>query len=83
MASPLKTGKQSVDLAAPGARVSKIRREPPPKGLKEIPVRDRDEMDRWMVGVGVIVFALAIMVVLIGLSSMIGWSPADYRVRLG
>ena len=82
MASPLKTGKQSVSLDAKGPRVSRIRRDPPPV-LKEIPVKDRDEVDRWAVGVGVIVFALAIMVVLIGFSSMIGWSPSDYRVRLG
>lgn len=83
MASPLKTGKQSIDLASKDPRVSRIRRDPPPPAPKELRVRDPDEVDQRVVVVGVIAFALAIMVVLIGLSSMIGWSPSDYRVRLG
>ncbi len=58
MASPLQTGKQSVNLAASGARVSKIRRDPPPV-VKTIVVRERDERDARIVVIGVVTFALA------------------------
>lgn len=80
MASPLKTGKQSVDLAAP-VRGSRIRRDPKPV-LKEIPVRDPEEREAWTVVLGVITFALALVVIIIGFSSVGGWSPSEYTVHL-
>ena len=80
MASPLKTGKQSVDLAAGGVRVSKIRRDPPP-AVKEIVVRDPDERDTRMVIIGVVVFALSLFVIAIGFSSVTGWSPRHYTLH--
>ena len=79
MARPLQTGKQSVNLASGEVRVSKIRRDPAPK-LKEIVIRDRDERDRRMVMIGIAGFTLALMVILIGVSSWIGWSPRQYTV---
>jgi hypothetical protein len=79
MARPLPSGKQSVNLAEPGVRVSKIRRDPPPK-LKEIVVRDRDEQDRRMVVIGVATFTLALLVILLAIASYTGWSPRQYTV---
>jgi len=79
MASPLKSGKQAVDLAGSGARVSRIRRDPPPK-LKEIPVRDPDEIDRQTVILGVLAFTLALMLIMFGFASYNGWSPRQYTV---
>ncbi len=81
MAKPLNMRKQTVDLAAPGARVSRIRREPPP-AVKEIPIRDRDERERWVVIVGVVVFACAIVGVLVGVATAAGWSPAQVSLHL-
>ena len=81
MASPLTTGKKTVDLASNGPRVSKIRRDPPPK-LKEIEVRDPEERDRSDVVVGVIVFALALFVIVLAVGSYSGWSPSQYTVQL-
>ena len=81
MASPLQTGKQAVDLAGQGVRVSKIRRDPPAK-VKEIPPPDRDERDARTVLIGVIAFGLALAVITIGLSSALGWSPRQYTAHL-
>jgi hypothetical protein len=81
MASPLKTGKQAVDLAASDARVSRIRRDPPP-AVKELVVRDPNERDTRMVVIGVVAFALALFVILIGFSSAYGWSPTQYTIHI-
>ena len=80
MARPLQTRKQTVDLAAPGVRVSRIRREPPAK-VKEVPIRDREERDRLVVIAGVVVFACALVAVLVGVASAWGWSPAQYSLH--
>ena len=81
MASPLKTGKQSVDLASAGPRVSKIRRDPPPV-VKQLEVRDPKELERRDVVIGVLVFALAIFVIILAAGSYWGWSPRHYTVQL-
>jgi fatty acid desaturase len=81
MTRPLSSAKQTVDLASTGPRVSKIRRDPPPK-LKEIEIRDPKERDRSDVIVGVIVFALALFVIVLAAASYAGWSPAQYTVEL-
>lgn len=81
MASPLKTGKKSVNLASQGPRVSKIRRDPPP-AVKELVVRDPEERDQWEVIVGVLTFALAIFVIIFAFASYSGWSPTQYTVRI-
>jgi len=80
MASPLKTGKQSVNLAASGARVSKIRRDPPP-AKKEIAVRDPDEVDRRDVVIGVLTFALALFVIILAIGNSYGWTPQNYTLE--
>ena len=81
MARPLQTGKQSVNLAAGGVRVSKIRRDPPP-AVKEKLVVAPDERDRQDVVVGVLAFALAIFVILLAFASYSGWTPRQYTVQL-
>ena len=81
MAKPLKTGKQSVDLASREARPSKIRRDPPPK-VKELVIRDPRELERRDVVIGVLVFALAIFVIILAAGSYWGWSPRDYTIHV-
>jgi len=81
MARPLQTGKQSVNLAAPVVRPSRIRRDPP-LAVKEIAVRDPDERDTWNVVIGVVTFALALFVIAIGFSSVTGWSPRQYTIHI-
>ena len=81
MARPLASGKQSVNLAPPGVRVSKIRRDPPPK-VKEVVVRDPEEHDRRNAVIGILVFTLALAVILIGFSSVSGWSPSEYTIYI-
>lgn len=81
MAQPLNTGKQSVDLASRGPRVSKIRRDPPPVAKKTV-VPDREQVDRRAAAVGILVFALAILVIVVGIGSYNGWSPSDQVLRV-
>ena len=82
MASPLKPGKQAVNLAAQGApRVSRIRRDPPPK-VKEITAGDIEERDTRLVVIGVAAFALAIVAIIIGLASYGGWTPSQHKIHV-
>ena len=80
MASPLPTGKKAVNLAGTGPRVSRIRRDPPPV-VKAVPVRDIEGHDRRNAIIGVVTFALALFVILVGFSSVSGWSPREYTLR--
>ena len=81
MARPLSTGKQSVNLATPEVRLSKIRRDPPPK-LKEIVIRDRDEHNRRMAAIGIAAFTLALMIIILGIAAYTGHSPREYVLQL-
>jgi len=81
MARPLQSGKQSVNLASPGASGSRIRRDPPP-AVKQKVVLDPDERDQWVVVVGVLSFALAIFVIVLAFSNYAGWSPRDYTLEM-
>ena len=82
MASPLQNRKASVNLAAKGAPGSRIRRDPPPIAKKTV-VPDRDEIDRRAVAIGIITFALAILVIVFAFGGWAGWSPSQYTVKLG
>jgi len=78
MASP---SKKSVDLAAPVARVSRIRRDPPPKA-KEVTLAEIKERDARDIVIGVIAIALAVFVVLIGFTNVAGWSPSQVTIHI-
>ena len=80
MARPIASGKQSVDLAGAAPRVSRIRRDPPPKVVEK--TVDPDVVDRRDVIIGVLAFALAICVVIIAFGNWSGWSPREYTVEL-
>ena len=80
MASPLKPGKQPVALAADGVRVSRIRRDPPP--VKKTVVPHREELDRRTVPIGILTFALAIVVVILAFGSWAGWSPSHHPIHI-
>ena len=82
MASPLKTGKQSVNLAGPAVRGSRIRRDPPPPKMKELTISERNERDIRMAVIGIVAFALALFVIAMGVSSVAGWSPSQYTVQV-
>ena len=81
MASPLKSGKQSVKLTSPHAPGSRIRREPPPPVKEEVFV-DPEERDRRDVILGVTIFALALFAIIFAFGSYAGWSPSQYTVEL-
>jgi hypothetical protein len=81
MASPLKTGKKTVNMAAPTVRASRIRRDPPPK-LKEISIEERNGRDQRMAIIGIVVFALALFVIALGFMSVTGRSPREYILHL-
>ncbi len=81
MTRSLPTGKQSVNLASPGVRVSKIRRDPPPV-VKEKALRHPKEQERRDVVIGVLAFALAIVVIALAFASYSGWSPRQYTVHV-
>ena len=80
MSKPLNPGKKPVALNG-GARVSRIRRDPPPKA-KEISVSDLEERDARIVAVGVVAFAIAIVAIIIGFASWTGWSPSQHRIHI-
>ena len=82
MTRPLPTGKKSIDLAAPTVRVSRIRRDPPPK-VKEITAAEIKERDARTIVIGVTAFALALFVILFAFSGFQGrsaqWDPVEIR----
>ncbi len=80
MASPIHSGKQSVDLASAGPRVSRIRRDPPP-AVKETLVQ-LEESDQTIVVVGVLAFAMAIFFLVLAFGVYSAWSPSAYTIEL-
>lgn len=81
MASPLRTAKPSVNLAARRAPGSRIRRDPPPVA-RQAAVVDPEERDRRMVLIGVVTFAIALSAIIVGWSSSAGWSLSDYTIEV-
>ena len=77
MAAPLQTGKKSVNLATP-VRASRIRRDPPPV-VKKIDLRDPEERDAQTVVIGVVAFAVAIFIVVLGFSAYYSTSTPEER----
>ena len=81
MASPFQSSKKAVDMAAPVVRVSRIRRDPPPK-VKEISEAEIKERYARTVVIGVVAFALALFVILFGVSHVSGWSMSSHVIEL-
>ena len=81
MAAPLQARKAAVNLGAKGAPGSRIRRDPPPVQRKTV-IPDRDETDRRAVAIGVVAFAFAIVVAVVGLASYGGWSPSQVTLEV-
>ena len=79
MASPLQTGKQSIDLASNAVRGSRIRRDPVPIE-KELVIADLEGRDARMVLIGVVTFALAIVVASLGQMAAGGWTAKEYTL---
>jgi hypothetical protein len=80
MAAPLNTAKQTVDLAAPVTRVSRIRRDPPLK-VKEVTLAEIKERDARDIVIGIMVFTLALCVILIAFTNAAGWSPSQLTIH--
>ena len=80
MAQPLHTGKQPVNLASAGPRVSRIRRDPPP--AVKATIVEVEESDETAVLVGVLVFALAIFVLVLAFGIYSAWSPSEYTIEM-
>ncbi len=81
MARPLPSGKQTVDLSTGGVRVSRIRRDPPPKVKEEDPI-DAREREARMVVIGTVSVTLVICLILVVVGSALGWTPRDYVIFL-
>jgi hypothetical protein len=82
MAAPLPTRKQTVDLSKGGVRISRIRRDPPPPPPKVLTKAELREREAWMVGIGVVVFAVALFVVLVAINKGPGWSLGDVEITI-
>ena len=80
MSSPLKSGKSTVNLASGEVRVSRIRRDPPPKVKEKIV--DRQDRDRWDAVIGVTAVTIAILVIIYAVGSYNGWSLRQYTVEM-
>ena len=81
MATPLKTAKQAVDLAAPVVRVSRIRRDPPPK-VKTVTAAEIRERDARGMAIGIAALTLAVFVLLLAATNAAGWSPSQYTITI-
>ena len=72
--------KQSVNLASGEVRVSRIRRDPPPK-VKET-LADRDERNRRDAIIGVTAITFAVLVIIYCFGAYNGWTPRQYIVEV-
>ena len=81
MASPLQNRKKTVDLATPVVRVSRIRRDPPPP-VKQVSTGEIKDREARTLVIGIVTFALALSIILIGVSNVSGWSPRQYTIEI-
>ena len=79
MAAPLNTAKRTVNLAAAGPRVSRIRRNPPPAPAKE-PMLDREDREKLSVAFGVLGIAIALVVAIVAVGAYAGWTPREVHM---
>ncbi|RST29987.1 hypothetical protein HMF7854_03455 [Sphingomonas ginkgonis] len=77
MATPLGTGKKTVDLATNGPRRRvQIRRDPPPVPAKPPSAQDIRERETRELVVGVVVFAVALVALFILVERALGWTQS-------
>ncbi|MEO8547704.1 MAG: hypothetical protein ABI422_04985 [Sphingomicrobium sp.] len=62
-------------------RGSRIRRDPPPVVKAEV-VIDQEEREQWAVIIGILTFALAIVVIIVAFGSYSTWSPSQYTLQM-
>ncbi|HVL79090.1 MAG TPA: hypothetical protein VM346_07350 [Sphingomicrobium sp.] len=67
MSKPLNPGRKAVELNPP-ARPSRIRRDPPARPVEKVINPYPTEREAWVVVIGVLSFALAIAIIIIGFS---------------
>ena len=82
MAAPLKSAKATVNLASGEVKVSRIRRDPPPKPVREMTLRERNERDMRIAVVGILAFAFVTFALLMAIGHFTGWSPRDVVIRI-
>lgn len=80
MAQPLRSGKQAVDLAKGGPKVSRIRRDPPPPPPRKVTPGELRQQEAKVILVGLFAATLAIALILFQVAQWAGWSPADTRI---
>ena len=70
MSKLTRPGKSTVPLERAQARPSRIRREPPPPTAptKQVAMADVAEREAWTVIIGVLMFAVAISIIILGIS---------------
>ncbi|HEX6219230.1 MAG TPA: hypothetical protein VFZ35_08160 [Sphingomicrobium sp.] len=69
MNKPTARAKNKVEMARPEPRPSRIRRDPPPpEKPRQLRTYGSSEREQWIVVIGVILFALAIVVITLGVS---------------
>jgi hypothetical protein len=74
------SSKQTVDLSRAPAKVSRIRRDPPPPPARKVMPSELRASEAKVIVVGLTVFGLAIAILLFQAARWAGWSPADYTI---
>lgn len=82
MSRPLRSAKQTVDLASRGVRVSRIRRDPPPPPPRKVTRGELRAREAKVILVGLVAAGIALALILFHVSQWAGWSPSDYRIVL-
>lgn len=82
MSRPLRSAKQTVDLATRGPKVSRIRRDPPPPPPRKVTPGELRSREAKVIVIGLLAAAIAVALVLFQVSQWAGWSPSDYVIVL-
>ena len=82
MARPVRSGKQTVNLAASGPKVSRIRRDPPPPPPKKVSPGELRSKEAAVIVSGLFAVGLALALLLWQVGQWAGWSPGDYEILI-
>lgn len=80
MASTHPPRKKSVDLGARGVRVSRIRRDPPPRPERTISAQEIRDREAWTTAGGITLVALALLAILVGFATVSGRPLTTYKI---